>query len=213
MKLSGTRAILFECEGVHDVFQCLADSFRVWWLWVGWGATVGRMRIQTFLVPKLKYYFIVKTYLEWIFIYSSPCKLLRWFYIKHHYSVHSEMHERRTYLVPCELWRRSFSHSFQCPGNSSSEHEPQQLFGHRPGCVVFFRATKKSILFTPLHGQLSFHSTHPTRSNSDHRWRDGYVYWHPAIWCRFSTYLLDGIIDSVHTDRLLHLGAAEILSS
>lgn len=61
-----------------------------------------------------------------------PCKQLRWFYIKHHCSAHSGMSERRTCLEPCGRWRRSFWHSSQCPENSSSERELQQLFGHRP---------------------------------------------------------------------------------
>jgi hypothetical protein len=54
VKLSRTRAILFECECVHDVLEGLTDAFRVRRLRVGWGSTVGRMGVQTLLISQLQ---------------------------------------------------------------------------------------------------------------------------------------------------------------
>lgn len=87
---------------------------------------------------------------------NSPCKQLRWFYIKHHYSAHSGKHEQQTYPVPCEQWRRSFSHSFRFPKSSSNVREPQRLFGHRPGFLTMeeingFAQHKLSIFFSSPH--------------------------------------------------------------
>lgn len=170
MKLSGAGSIFFEWEGVHDVLQCFADSFRIRRLWVGWRATVGRMCVQAFLVSELE---IIRNLIsiQEVIKSNSPCRPLRWFCREHHCSVHSEMRERQTCLVPCEQWRRSFSHSFQCPGNSSSEHEPQQLFGHRPG-LGFSGDGKINIIHSVTWPTLvSFNSPHSVvRRSSMARW-------------------------------------------
>lgn len=135
MELSGARSIFFEWEGVHDVLQSLADAFRIGWLRISWGATVGWMRVQTFLIAKLRRQKLLqKTESSQTAMFTnSPCRQLRSFYIMHRCWARNGTRERRTCPVPCERWRRNFSRSFRSPKSSSNERELQRLFGHRPG--------------------------------------------------------------------------------
>lgn len=106
----------------------------------------------------------------WKFVQFSPCRQLRWFYIKHHYSAHSGKRERRTCPVPCERWRRNFSHSSRCPRSSSSEREPRQLFGRRP-VMDFFVNENRFLGWRRQWGRAEHSPRSVARQSSTARWR------------------------------------------